>query len=61
MTEQWSQSGEVFLLTKWAESFLMLFIDVNIDQGTERIVSHCRKDPVIHRTNGLVEPNEPIH
>ena len=27
---------------------LMLFVDANIDQGNERILSRCRKDPVIY-------------
>ena len=60
MTEQPWQSGEVLLLTKWAESFLMLFVDASIDQGTERILSRCRKDPVIYRTNCPGEPNQLI-
>ena len=33
MTEQQWQSVEVFLLTAWAESFLMLFVDTTIIQG----------------------------
>ena len=39
---------------------LMLFVDASIDQGTERILSDCRKDPVIYRTNRLLEANQPI-
>ena len=31
-----------------AESFVMLFLDASIYQGTECILSHCRKDPVIY-------------
>ena len=39
----------------------MLFVDASIDQGTERILSDCMKDPVIYRTNHLLEANQPIH
>ena len=55
MTEQPWQSWEVFLLTKLADSFLILFVDASIDQRTERTLSHCRKDALIYRTNRPVE------
>ena len=42
--------------TTWPESFLILFIETRINQGTERILSHCRKDPEIYWGNRPVEP-----
>ena len=52
MTEESSQSREVFLLTKWAESFLMLFVDNRINKWTESILSRSRNDAEICWGNG---------
>ena len=38
----------------------MLFVDASINEGTERTLSHCRKDPVIYSGNCQVEPNQMI-
>ena len=45
----------------WADSFVMLFVDASIDGGTERILSLCRKDPVIYWGNCQVETNQLIN
>ena len=42
-------------------TFLMLFLDASIDQGSERILSDCRKDPVIYWGNCQAETNQLIH
>ena len=38
----------------------MLFVDASIDQGTERILSPSKNDPVIYWGNWPVEPNQLI-
>ena len=52
MTEQRSHSREVLLQTKWAESFLMLFVDAIIDERTQRILCHSRNNAAIYWGNG---------
>ena len=40
---------------------LMLFVDARINEGTERTLSPCRKDPIIYSGNCQVEPNQLIN
>ena len=60
MTEQPSESREVFLLTKWPESFSCYLLTPELIKELNVFLSHSRNNPIIYSGNCQVETNQLI-